>query len=500
MSGEATERELRSRRLLLSLSTMLATLLYTIDTTVANVALPTIQGNLAATREQASWVITSYLVASATALPALSAVTERFGLRRTFLASVLCFGLASGLCGLAPNIESLVIARFVQGLCGAALLPLGQTALQEVYPGPMLARAFALLGIGVMFGPVIGPSLGGWVTDELSWRAVFYINVPIVVLAALGLMATLRGAPEPQPRRFDWLGYALLAAGLICLQFAIDRGETLGWLDSAEIMVELLVAVLAAYMFVVHSMTCAAPLFDREMLANRNLSLSVVLSLLIGAPFMGAMVLMPAFLQEVQGQPVVSAGLLLAPRGLGVMVAMMMVGRIANTVDPRHLFALGCLLNSIGLYGMAQATADAPGAWLATWLLLQGFGLGLLFVPLNTIGFGTLAAHLRTEGAALVILARNVGSSIGVAVLVRLMSRDISANSAWLLERAHWVMSGDRDSTAWFLTQLRREATVIAYSNQYLLLAVIPLLLVPMIWLSRPPVPEAGGGPAIIEG
>ncbi len=500
MSDAEAEARLRSRRWLLAASTMLTSLLYTIDTTVANVALPTIQGNLAATREQASWIITSYLVASATALPALGAVTERFGLRRTFLASVLGFGAASALCGLAPNIETLVVARFLQGLCGASLLPLGQTALQEVFPGPLLARAFALLGIGVMIGPVIGPSLGGWVTDELSWRAVFYINVPLVVISAAGLMATLHVDPAPQPRRFDWLGYLLLCSCLICLQFALDRGETLGWLDSAEIVVELAVVVLAGYMFVVHSMTSVAPLFDREMLANRNLSLSVAMSLLIGAPFMGGIVLMPAFLQEVQGQSVVSAGILLAPRGLGVMIAMIAVGRVAMIVDQRHVFALGCVLNSVGLYGMAQATADAPGAWLAWWLLVQGFGLGLLFVPLNTIGFGTLAPRLRTEGAALITLARNIGSGIGVAVLVRLISRDITTNSAYMLERAHWVVSADRDSMAWFLFQLRREATVIAYSNQYLLLAVIPLVLMPMIWLSQAPPRAAPAGPAVVEG
>ena len=252
----------RTRRLVLTVSTMLSTLLYTIDTTVANVALPVLQGSLSATREQAAWVMTSYLIASAAALPALAAVESRLGLRRAYMSAVVGFGIASMLCGLAPNIESLVASRFVQGLCGTALLPLAQTSLQGVYPREQLGRVFALLGVGVMAGPILGPWVGGWLTDNFGWRSVFYINVPFLLLAMFGLMVTLRGWPDPSPRSFDRLGYALLTLCIVSLQLALDRGEQLGWFDSSEIVLELSVGVLAGYMFFAHQVTTTHTLYD----------------------------------------------------------------------------------------------------------------------------------------------------------------------------------------------------------------------------------------------
>ena len=475
-------------RTLLSLSTVLAVLLYAIDTTVANVALPVIQGSLSATREQVAWVLTAYLIASAIALPALGAVEARLGLRRSFILSVAGFGVSSVLCGLAPNIETLVVARFLQGLCGAALLPLSQTAMQGVYPPNQLSKVFALFGMGVMVGPVIGPWLGGWLTDNFGWRAVFYINMPVVMLSLMGMLATLRGAPSEAPRKFDRLGYSLLVVCVLMLQLAIDRGQQLDWFDSAEIVIECGVGALAAWMFIVHMRTTDRPLFTPALAENRNLMIAIAMSLLVGWPFMGAMVMLPQFLQEVQGYPVVSAGLLLAPRGLGIMIGMLLVSRVGWRLDPRMIFSVGCIALSSGLFAFSFAPGDAPAWWLTAWLLWQGFGLGLVFVPLNTVGFATLAPRLRTEGAALLTLARNLGSSVGIAVLVSRVTDDAAASAQRLLETAHFDASvADPSLLAWFGNELRRESLVLAYANQHVLLCVLPLVILPVVWFTSRP-------------
>lgn len=472
-------------RTLLSLSTVLAVLLYAIDTTVANVALPVIQGSLSATREQVAWVLTSYLIASAIALPALGAVEARLGLRRSFILSVCGFGVSSFLCGLAPNIETLVIARFFQGLCGAALLPLSQTAMQGVYPPNQLSKVFALFGIGVMVGPVIGPWLGGWLTDNFGWRSVFYLNMPIVALSLMGMLATLRGAPSESPRAFDRLGYLLLVTCVLMLQLAIDRGQQLDWFDSSEIVLEVSIGLIAGYMFVVHSTSTAHPLFAGGLLRDRNLVLGVAMSVLVGWPFMGSMVLLPQFLQEVQGYTVASAGVLMAPRGIGLVLSMFVLSRVGSSIDLRIAFALGCVMNSVGLLAFAWLPADVPADVLTGWLLLQGLGLGLIFVPLNTLTFITLPAEHRTEGAALMVLSRNLGSSIGVAMLVRGISTDANSNFDRLREIAHVSAADDPGSFIWILQTVHREALVIAYSNQYVLLALMPAILLPCVWLMR---------------
>lgn len=476
-------------RALLSASTMLSVLLYAIDTTVANVALPVMQGSLSATREQVSWVLTSYLIASAVALPGLGALEARLGLRRTYLLSVAGFGISSVLCGLAPNIETLVIARFVQGLCGAGLLPLSQTAMQGAYPPEQLARVFAMFGMGVMAGPVVGPWLGGWLTENFGWRSVFYINVPVVLLSLTGMWLTLRGGPRAERRPFDPLGFGLLAVCILMLQLAIDRGEQLDWFDSAEIVLEVFVGLLCGYMFMVHSATSRSPLFAGALLRDRNLVLGVLMSVVVGWPFMGALVLLPQFLQEVQGYPVADAGLLMAPRGVGLVMSMMLFARIGGLVDTRLVFTLGCVLNGVGLLAFAFMPADVPADVLTAWLLLQGAGLGLLFVTLNTLMFATLAPQLRTAGASLVTLSRNLGSSIGVAILVRGLSHDAHANGERLRELAHgFDAPGWPDEAASLLPwmhAMHREALVIAYANQYVLLAVMPLLLIPGVWLMQ---------------
>jgi DHA2 family multidrug resistance protein len=479
------DAEAPPQRALLSVSTMLAVLLYAVDTTVANVALPVMQGSLGATREQVAWVLTSYLIASAVALPALGAIEARLGMRRSFLLAVAGFGIASLLCALAPNMEALVVARFFQGLCGAGLLPLSQTAMQGVYPAAQMSRVFALFGMGVMVGPVVGPWLGGWLTDNFGWRAVFYINLPVVVVALGGLAASLRGAPHSTPRPFDRLGFGLLATCILMLQLAVDRGQQLDWFDSPEIVAELFLGLLAGYMFIVHSATSARPLFPAAMLRDRNLVLGVGMSVLVGWPFMGSMVLLPQFLQEVQGYSVVDAGMMMAPRGVGLILGMLALSRLGSLIDLRAAFTAGCLINGAGLLAFAWLPADVPADLLTGWQLLQGFGLGLIFVTLNTLTFTTLPAVHRTDGASLMVLARNLGSSVGVAMLVRGITADAGANGDRLREIAQLPASQDPLTLSLVLQAVHREALVIAYANQYVMLALMPALLLPCVWLMR---------------
>lgn len=477
-----------ARRWLLTASVLLSVLLYAVDTTVANVALPVIQGNLAITREQSSWVLTSYLIASAVALPALSSIESRLGLLRSYLTSVIGFGVASILCAVAPNIESLVIARFLQGLCGAGLIPLGQTALQTVYPKHLLTRAFAVLGVGVMTGPVLGPWVGGLLTDEFGWRAVFYINVPFVILATLGLASALPRKSQSALRPFDSLGFVLLSVCIVCLQLALDRGDHLDWFDSTEIVIEVSIAIISAYMFVIHMRSSQNTLIAPALLRDRNMRVGLVMSVLVGWPFMGAMVLLPQFLQEVQGYSVTGAGMLLAPRGLGLMLSMMALGRFGVALDARAVFSTGCLINAIGLAAVSGAPSDAPADWLTGWLFFQGVGLGLMFVPLNTISFATLSASQRTEGAALLTLARNLGSGIGVAILIRGISHDAAAAAQHMAEASRIQLPlQDSAAFAWLVGEWHREALVVAYANQHLVLAILPALLVPIVWLARKP-------------
>jgi DHA2 family multidrug resistance protein len=324
---------------------------------------------------------------------------------------------------------------------------------------------------------------------------VFFVNVPFLLVALGGMWFTLRGEAADSPRPFDRLGFVLLAGCLVGLQLAIDRGEQLDWFDSPEIVIEVFIAGIAGYMFIAHALTTRDTLFSSQLLRNRNFMIGLLMAVCVGWPFMGAMVLLPQFLQEVQGYNVMGAGVLMAPRGLGLMVAMAVLGRYAGLLDPRRVLSLGALLSAAGLMAFAFAPADAPATWLTLWLLVQGAGLGLIFVPINTVSFVTLAPALRTEGAALMTLARNIGGSLGVALIVRGISQDVTANAQRLSSIAQVSeLQSQPSSLAWLLGEIHREALVIAYSNQYVLLTLLPLLLLPLVWLTVMPRGDRPGG------
>ncbi|HEV2270090.1 MAG TPA: DHA2 family efflux MFS transporter permease subunit [Steroidobacteraceae bacterium] len=475
---------------------ILATLMQALDSTIANVALPYMQGSLAASQEEISWVLTSYIAMAAIMTPPAGYLTARYGLKRVFLVSVVGFTVASMLCGMANSLTQIVLFRLLQGAFGAALVPLSQSMLVTVYPRERHGFAMALFGLGVMVGPVLGPVLGGWLTESYSWRYVFYINLPIGVLCLFGMIAYL---PDPKGRageRLDWFGFGTLSIAIGALQILLDRGETKDWFSSGEIVIEAVVACAAFYLFLVHTFTTKRPFLRPRLFRDRNLVAGMIFIAIVGLTYYASMALQPPYFQGLMNYPVLTSGLVMGPRGLGSMIAMLVVGRLMGRLDTRVLLALGLGLNAWSFYAMTGWTPDVSIAQIVMVTIVQGVGLGFLFVPLSAVALATLSAEDRTSGAGVFNLTRNIGSSVGIAVVNALITRNTQVNHAQLSQYvtaanralespsvAHsWdpLTAGGRAALDAVITQ---QAQVIAYVDDYKLLflacvAVIPLLVI----------------------
>jgi DHA2 family multidrug resistance protein len=485
------------RRGLLAASAVLATMIYTIDSTIVNVALPHMQGSLQATQDQAAWILTSYIVLGAIATPLMGWLGVRHGLRPVMLGSVLTFTIASALCGMAASLEQMVAFRALQGVAGAALVPLSQVTLLQEFPREQHARVTGLWGVGVLVGPVIGPTLGGWLTDSASWRWTFYINVPVGVLAYLGLAATMRRG-EGDPRRpFDTLGFLLLGLAIGLFQLMLDRGQGQDWFDSPEIVAEAFFAALCLYMFVVHARTSRHPFVDPQLFRDRNFVMGMLAFTAVATALYAPSSLMPGFLQQLQGYDATQAGGVMAWRGLSSMLGMLLAARLMGKVDPRVLMVGGILLGSVALYLMAGFTLDTPGWRIAATGFLQGIGLPMTFLPLSMVALGTLEGPQRAEGGVLVTLARNIGSSIGISMTFALLARWTQVNTSYLGENltpyadARWAQlgatAGDPGSSAIIAGEITRQAAAIGYVNDFRLLAATTLLALPFALLLRVP-------------
>lgn len=488
-----TDRNLARHRGLLTVTVMMATVMHALDSTIANVALPSIQGSLSATQDQASWVLTSYIVVSAILTPLAGFLVGRLGRRRLFLGAIVGFTLASMLCGAAQTLDQLVAFRALQGGFGAALVPLSQALLLDAYPPERHSWAMAIWGVGVMVGPISGPALGGWLTDALSWRWVFYVNLPVGILTALGVWWLVTDSEHDRPRPFDLMGFALLALAIGAMQLMLDRGELQDWFDSPEIVLLAAVAAVALAMFVLHTATVRHPFMSLELFEDRNLILSLVFSALAGGILIVTAALVPPFLQQLKGYPVLTTGYVMAPRGVGMMVAMMLVARLAPRVDPRILMAFGLSMTALSLHQMTEFSLDVA-AWPVLWSgVVQGFGLGFVFVPISTLMFATIAPSHRTEAAGLNALLRNLGGSVGIAVLVFLLTRGTHENHAGLAEaishlNPNWAAaaaaagSTAEELLATWERELNRQAAMVAYLNDFralmwAVLGTMPLLL-----------------------
>lgn len=498
-SAGATGAITARRRRWITLSVMLATVMQGVDTTIANVALPHIQGSLSATQDQISWVLTSYIVAAAIVMPLTGFVTARFGRKRVFVIGVVGFTIASMLCGAAQSLAQIVLFRLLQGVFGATLVPLSQAMLLDTYPIEKHASAMALWGVGVMVGPILGPSLGGYLTEYYDWRWVFYINLPVGLLAWLGLALFAQETPTIR-RHFDALGYGLLALGIGALQMMLDRGELLAWFASPEIVAEAVLAVACLYLFAVQMATAQRPFFQGRMFRDRNFVVGQLFIFVFGGLLYATLALLPPFLHNLLGYPIVDVGLILAPRGIGTMAAMMLVGRLTGRIDIRYFILLGLALTTVALWEMSRFTQDIAVGDVIRTGLVQGVGLGFSFVPLSTISFSTLPAQFRNEGSGIYSLMRNLGGSIGISVVTSRLSENIQANHAGFADYINPFNLGVRlaveqgplslaepGGLALLEAQVTNQAALLSYLQDFRLLMWVSLLSFPFVFLLRSP-------------
>ncbi|WP_129778047.1 DHA2 family efflux MFS transporter permease subunit [Peristeroidobacter soli] len=489
----ASPEELRHRGWI-TLSVMLGSVMQSLDTTIANVALPRIQGTLSATQEQMGWVLTSYIVGVAIMTPLSGWLTGPVGRKKVFVASVALFTLSSAMCGLAHSLTELVIYRAIQGVAGAGLVPLSLAILLDLYPRDQHGKATAMWAMGVTLGPILGPALGGWLTETHSWRWVFLINIPFGVLAFLIASRFLHETPLRRTP-FDFFGFAMLSLAIGSLQLMLDRGQLLDWFSSTEIVVEGAIAVVAFYLFVVHILTARQPFMSPGLFKDRNFALGSIFIFLVGVVLLATLALLPPLLEGLFDYPVVTIGLVTAPRGIGSFVAMFIVGRIIGKIDGRVLLTFGLLTTALSLWMMTGFSPQMDDSLVIWSGVIQGFGLGFTWVPLTTIAFGTLLPSQRNEATAIFNLLRNIGSSIGVAVVTALLTRNVQFMHARLVEhvtpydlatRSHPVFDA---STLHGLRAIdgvvTHQATLIAYINDFKLLLLMTLAVTPLVLLLR---------------
>lgn len=482
-------------RALITASVMAASIMQAIDTTIATIALPHMQGSLSGTQDQMVWVLTSYIVATAITIPFAGWLAVQVGRKRVFLASVVGFTIASALCGMADSLAQIVLFRALQGICGAALLPLSQAILLDINPRENHGRAMAIWGMGVVLGPIIGPVLGGWLTDDYSWRWVFYVNIPFGILAAVGIIATL---PETKPRRspFDFFGFATLSLGVGALQLMLDRGQLKDWFAATEIRLEALIAALGLYLFISHTVTAEHPFISRSLFKDRNFVVGNVFIFIVGVVLFATLALLPPLLQGLMGYPVLAAGLVTMPRGVGTWVSMLVVGRIIGHVDARWLIAVGFGLCVISLAQMSGFSPQMDSHPVITSGVIQGFGTGLAYVALTTVSFVTLPAALRNEGASFFNLMRNVGSSVGISTIqayvtsgtsvvhARLTEHITPYNVTTLAPQIHSTL-GSTTGLAALDGQVSIQASWVAYLHAFNVMMIITALVIPLILLAR---------------
>jgi DHA2 family multidrug resistance protein len=484
------EQDVVPHRALITVCAMVATLMQSLDSTIANVALPYMQGSLSASSDQITWVLTSYITACAIMTAPVGWISARFGLKRLFLVSLIGFTVTSMLCGVSQTLPEMVLFRLAQGIFGAALVPLSQTTMLNIYPPEKRGSAMAIWGMGVMVGPILGPTLGGYLTEIYNWRWVFFVNLPFGIAATLGLIAFLPKTESGQGMRFDWFGFIVFAVGIAGFQLMLDRGETMDWFGSTEVIIEATLAGLGFYLFLIHMCTAKQPFISPRVFKDRNLTAGLLVMFGVGMVLLSVSALLAPWLQELGGYPVETAGIVMAPRGFGTMAAMLVAGRLSNRVDPRLLMALGVIILSWSLYRMTGWTPAVSENEMIVNTMLQGAGLGFVFIPLQVIAFATLDPILRTEGTALLSLLRNVGSAIGISVTSALVTQNTQIEHSVLsgfitplnraFDGADKVLSPLTAHGAQALNQVvNHQASIIAYNDDFklMMLTALPMLL-----------------------
>lgn len=490
---------------------LLAAVLQVLDTTIANVAIPHMQSSLGANQETILWVLTSYIVASAIALPTAGWLTARFGARRMLITSTMMFVASSMLCGLATTLEQMVLFRVIQGATGAFLMPLSQVVMLDVTRPSRHAQAMALWGSSVIIGPIMGPIIGGWLTENMNWRWVFFVNVPVGALALLLMLTQLPQWPLRR-FRFDFTGFILVGLCVASLQLLMDRGQHIDWFDSAEAWIYLLTAVCAAWIGAIHLVTTPRPLFDRQLWHDVNFAASMAVMFVTGLSAYAILALLPPMLQGLFGYSVLTTGLVMAPRGIGVMICAAVAGRLLRLgIDLRIMVAAGFLIIALSMFEMATWSLDVDSLHVMVAGVIQGFGLGFLFVSLNTAAFATLPAHLRADGSSLINLSRSIGASVGISISSLILSRSIqtshselvpfiTAETATMFDPDQAGMYGRYGEAALSMidAEINRQAAMIGYVNDFYMVGWMCLAALPVVLLIRKPA-KNGTAPASLE-
>jgi MFS transporter, DHA2 family, multidrug resistance protein len=508
---------------LVAMSVALGTFMVVLDTTVVNVSLPHIAGNLSATIEESTWALTSYLAANAIILPITGWLANLLGRKRLFLVSVGGFTGASLLCGLAPSLPILIFWRIVQGATGGVMQPLSQAVMLEAFPARERGKAMGFFGLVVVVAPILGPVLGGWLTDHYSWRWVFYINVPIGIVAILLLRAFLHDPPYLRRGywRIDYMGIGLLAVGIGALQVALDRGQEEDWFASGSITVLLIAAVVCLTGFIIHELIVHDPVVHLRVFKDPTFATGILLVTLMGFGLFGSLVMLPVLLQTLMGYPPLQAGIALAPRGIGSLVAMPVVGMMLARTDPRKMLALGFGLSGFTMLWLSWLNLNA-GFWDLFWpQLVQGVAFGLLFVPLATITVDAISREDMGNATSLFNLFRTIGGSIGIAAVQTILARDRQEHTAIIgahvdsfspqaqivfanlraafLARGADMLTATQRAYAALYGMVQRQAAMVSFLDAFRLLAVVFLVMTPLVLLLRRPHHQTGTAPVAGE-
>ena len=517
MAEESTQNPKHINPWIIAVAVMLSTFMEVLDTTVVNVSLPHIAGSLSATVEEATWTLTSYLVANAIILPLTGWLSNFFGRKRMLMFSVTGFTIASFLCGLAPSLPFLVVCRIVQGACGGGLQPISQAILLESFPPEDRGKAMGFWGLGIVVAPMLGPVLGGWLTDSYSWRWVFYINVPIGIVSIL--MTSLFIFDPSYIRRasqkIDYWGIGMLAVGIATLQIVLDKGQEKDWFGTDWITILAVISGVVLMVFLFYELRTKDPVVNLRVFTNRTYSTGVFLMSLLGVGLYGTTVLIPLILQTLLGYPAIRAGLAMAPRGLGSFIAMPVVGMIMTKFDPRKMLMLGMVVCGITLFQISRLNLNA-GFWDFCWpQFFMGLSLGLIFVPLTTISMASIRKENMGNATSLFNLVRNLGGSIGISAVstmqTRFQQRNINQLGAHVtpynpsarnmmnslqgmfVARGSDIATAAHQARAAMFGLVERQASMLAYNSIFLILAGLFLLMLPFIFLMRRP--QARGGP-----
>ncbi|WP_057884406.1 DHA2 family efflux MFS transporter permease subunit [Tsuneonella troitsensis] len=493
---------------LLMVGIMAASLIQILDTTIANVAIPHMQNSLGATAESVTWVLTSYIIASAVAMPITGWLADRVGGRRLFIWSVAAFILTSMLCGMAQNLEEMVLFRAAQGVAGAFIPPLSQSFMLDTARPSRHPQVMAIWGMGIMLGPILGPILGGWLTESANWRWVFYVNLPIGAISLAILMAELPERPAT-PRRFDLTGFVLIGLTLASFQLMLDRGTLLDWFDSPEIWLYAFVAINGLWLAVIHLASVRQPIFDSALFADRNFAIALGFMVAIGVVMFANMALMPPMLQNLFGYGVIDTGLVLMPRGIGILISMQVSGLLLRRgIDARVIVATGFAITAFSQWQMAHWSLQADQWHFVTTGLIQGLGMGLVFIPLNVTAYSTLAPRLRTEASSLLNLARSLGGSVGISIATVLLGYNIQRGheeigahvtgatilSLDLGEIDRYQSAGDVVTTM-IDAEVNRQAAMLAYVNDFYLMMWLAIAALPLTLLMRKAAPPPSPSP-----